>query len=151
MFYQSHVLPKSCSTKVMFYQSHVLLKSCSTKVMFYKSHVLSDSRSTKVYSTKVRICKNEFYQSPDCLKRGILPNSVLSKSAPPVKPVYTFVEYLLLFASACNYMLLFSCGLHNCRSALLAHTTMAHARLRNLYCIGHAPYYSPAPLILLLI
>jgi hypothetical protein len=62
----SHVLQKSCSTKVMFYQSHVLPKSWSTKVMVYQSHVLP----------KFRICL-----SPVCLKRPILPNAVLRKSA----------------------------------------------------------------------
>jgi hypothetical protein len=39
------------------------------------------------------------------------------------RPVYTIVEYLLLIACACNYMLLLSCGLHNCRHrpALFGH------------------------------
>jgi hypothetical protein len=72
MFYQSHVLPKSCSIKVMFYHTPVLPKSCSNKVMFYQSPFY-----------KVRIFRNECFQSPVCLKRVILPNSVLPMSAPP--------------------------------------------------------------------
>jgi hypothetical protein len=46
MFYQSHVLPKSCSIKVSFYQSRVRSKwdytqFRSAKVMFYQSPVCS--------------------------------------------------------------------------------------------------------------
>jgi hypothetical protein len=104
MFYQSHVLPKSCSIKVyqspiflsVFYQSHVLPKSCSTKVMFYQSHVLPKSCSTKVlfyqsqaYS-KIGFQQGPFYQShilsKSCSTKvmfyqsHVLPKSILLKS-----------------------------------------------------------------------
>jgi hypothetical protein len=92
LFYQSHVLPKSCSTKVMFYQTQVLPNSGSTKLRFYQSQVnsiikfcqipffqsqvLPKSCSTKVHSTKVRICWNVFYQSP-FYQSHVLPKSGL--------------------------------------------------------------------------
>jgi hypothetical protein len=65
-------------TDLALFDMFVLLKSGSTKVMFYPSHVLPKSCSTKLCSTKVRIFRNELYQSPVCLKRAILPNSVLA-------------------------------------------------------------------------
>jgi hypothetical protein len=82
MFQQNHVPPKSCSTKVRFFQSHVLPKSC-----------------WQVHSTKVRICRNEFYQSPVGMKRVILPNSVLPKSDPLLKQ--TLKNYFSLLALVC--------------------------------------------------
>jgi hypothetical protein len=58
----------------------------------------------------------------------------------PVRPVYTILEYLFLFAPACNHMLLLSCRLHNCRPHRLASVIAMRKSVRNLLHSGHAPY-----------
>jgi hypothetical protein len=72
IFYQRHVLPKACSmyAKVMNFQSHALPKSCSTKVRFYQSQDLLECILTRPISTKVRFYQIPFYQSPVCSKNG---------------------------------------------------------------------------------
>jgi hypothetical protein len=61
------------------------------------------------------------------------------------RPVYTIVEYLLLFACACNHMLQLLCGLHNCQRIRLARLVTMRVSVRNLLRIGHEPYYTCPP------
>ena len=55
--HQSHVPPKSRTTKVTHHQSHVPPKSRTTKVTYHQSHVPPKSRTTKVTRHQSQCCE----------------------------------------------------------------------------------------------
>jgi hypothetical protein len=56
------------------------------------------------------------------------------------RPVYAILE--LLFARACNQILLLSCRLHNCQRIRLVRNITTRTSVRNLVGIGPSPYYT---------